>query len=112
MSTDNLEVMSALQFGEELRRAGRFNFRPAAANPLQEAVQRIKDNPSFSQSRLLRRVLTALAHERGEFRRTEASALDAATLGIVIELLDAARAGTISREDWIEAVNAADAAEA
>ena len=112
MSTDNVEVMSALQFGEELRRAGRFNFRPPAANPLQEAVQKIKDNPSFSQSRLLRRVLTALAYERGEFRRAEASALDAATLSIVIELLNAAREGTIAQEDWIKAVDAAEEAAA
>ena len=104
------DVMTALEFCEELCRTGRHNARPPAANPLQEAVQKIKDNPSFSQSRLLRRVLTALAYERGEFRSAEASALDSATLSIVIGLVNAARAGTISREDWTRAVDAAEAA--
>ena len=103
------EVMSALQFGDELRRAGRYNARPPGADPLQEVVKKINDNPFFAQSRLLRRVLTALAYDRGEFRRAEASALDSATLGIVIELLNAAREGTISRQTWVDAVNATDA---
>jgi hypothetical protein len=79
-------------------------------NPLAEAVQRIKDNPAFTQSRLLSRILTALTYQRGEFRRAEASALDSATLGIVIALINAAHAGTTARDDWINAVTAADAA--
>lgn len=102
--------MSALQFEEELRHVARFDVRPPVENPLAEAVQRIKDNPAFTQSRLLTRILTALTYQRGEFRRAEASALDSATLGIVIALMNAARAGTTARDDWINAVTAADAA--
>ena len=104
--------MSALQFQEELRRVARFDLRPPVENPLVEAVQKIKDNPAFTQSRLLSRILTALTYERGEFRRAEASALDSATLGIVIALMNAARAGTTARDDWINAVTASDAAAA
>jgi len=104
------DVMSALQFQEELRRVARFDVRPPVENPLAAAVQRIKDNPAFAQSRLLSRILTALTYERGEFRRAEASALDSATLSIVIALMNAARAGTTSRDDWINAVTACDAA--
>jgi hypothetical protein len=102
--------MSAAQFQEELRRIARFDVRPPVENPLAVAVQRIKDNPAFAQSRLLTRILTALTYERGEFRRAEASALDSATLGIVIALMNAARAGTTARDDWVRAVTACDAA--
>jgi hypothetical protein len=106
------DVMSALQFQEELRRVARFDVRPPVENPLAEAVRRIKDNPAFTQSRLLSRILTALTYERGEFRRAEASALDSATLGIVIALMNAARAGTTPRDDWINAVTTCEAAAA
>ena len=104
------DVMSALQFQEELRRVARFDLRPPVENPLVVAVKTIKDNPAFTQSRLLSRILTALTYERGEFRRAEASALDAATLGLVIALMNAARAGTTARDEWINAVTACDAA--
>ena len=104
------DIMSAIEFQEELRRVARFDVRPAAQNPLVEAVQKIKDNPAFTQSRLLSRILTALTYERGEFRRAEASALDSATLGLVIALMNAARAGTTARGEWIAAVTACDAA--
>ena len=104
--------MSALEFQEELRRVARFDVRPPVENPLAEAVRKIKDNPAFSQSRLLSRILTALTYERGEFRRAEASALDSATLGLVIALMNAARAGTTARDDWVNAVTASDAAAA
>lgn len=104
--------MSPLEFQEELRRVARFDVRPPVENPLAEAVRKIKENPTFSQSRLLSRILTALTYERGEFRRAEASALDSATLGLVIALINAARAGTTARDDWINAVTASDAAAA
>jgi hypothetical protein len=106
------DVMSALEFQDELRRVARFDSRPPVENPLAVAVQRISDNPALSQSRLLSRILTALTYERGEFRRAEISALDSPTLSIVIALMNAARAGTTVRDDWINAVTACDAAAA
>ena len=106
------EVMSLLQFQEELRRVARFEVRSPVENPLLEAVQKITDNPAFTQSRLLSRLLTALTHGRGEFRRAEASALDSQTLGIAIALMNAAHAGTTARVDWTNAVSACDAAAA
>ena len=106
------DVMSAIEFEAELRRVARFDLRPPVANPLAAAVQKIKDNPAFPQSRLLGRMLTALTYQRGEFRRAEVSALDAATLGLVIALMNSARAGTTGRDEWINAVTAADAAAA
>ena len=106
------DVMSGPQFQEELRRVARFDRPHRGENPLAEAVQKIKDNPAFAQSRLLGRILTELTYQRGEFRRAEASALDSPTLGIVIALLNANSAGTTLRDDWIKAVTAVDAAQA
>lgn len=103
--------MSSLQFQEELRRVARFDSPHVGVNPLAEAVQKIKDNPAFSQARLLSRILTALTYQRGEFRRAEASALDSATLKIVIALINASQAGTTLRADWVNAVTAAEAAQ-
>lgn len=111
-STGTQDVMSAIEFQEELRRVARYDVRPPVENPLAEAVQKVKANPAFTQSRLLGRMLTALTYQRGEFRRAEASALDTATLGLVIALMNAARAGTTAREEWINAVTACDAAAA
>jgi hypothetical protein len=102
--------MSAVEFQEELRRYGRFNLRPPVENPLAATVQKINDNPAFTQSRLLSRILTALTYERGEFRRAEAAALDAGTLAIAIALMNTARAGTTARDEWVKAVTACDAA--
>jgi hypothetical protein len=102
--------MSALQFQEELRRVARFDRPHMGENPLGALVQKIKDNPSFAQSRLLGRILTAFAYGRGEFRRAEASALDSATLGIVIAVMNANSSGTTTRDECVNAVKAADAA--
>ena len=106
----NSEVMSVLEFGDELRRVGRYSARPSSANPLSQVVQMIKDNPAFAQSRLMLRVLTALAYQRGEFRRPEASALDSVTLSLAIQLFNAAGAGSIPQADWVNAVTATEMA--
>ena len=103
------EVMSALDFQTELRHVARYDHRPPVENALALAVQRIVENPALSQSRLLSRILTALTYQRGEFRRAEASAFDTVTLGIVISLMNMARAGTTGRADWIKAVATCDA---
>lgn len=104
------DLMSSAQFQEELRRVARYDACPPLANPLADAVQRVRENPAFTQSRLLGRMLTALTYDRGEFRRAEASALDTQTRALVIALMDAAHAGTTSRDQWVNAVAACDAA--
>lgn len=110
MSNGAYDAMSAVEFQEELRRAGRHDIRVLLEHPLDRAVQKVRENPAFTQSRLVSRMLIALTYQRGEFRRAEASALDTATLGLVIALMDAAEAGTTPRHEWIEAVAACEAA--
>jgi hypothetical protein len=106
-----VEQLSAAGFQEELRRVAHFCPRPPAGDPLAAAVKKIEQNPAFAQSRLLTRILTALTYQKGEFRRAEAAALDLDTLSTVITLMDACAAGTLAREEWIHAVDAANAAQ-
>ena len=106
-----VELMSAAGFQDELRHAARYCPRVPAGDPLAAIVKKIEQNPAFTQSRLLTRILTALTYQKGEFRRAEAAALDLDMLSTVIALMDACSAGTLAREDWIHAVDAANAAQ-
>jgi len=105
------ELLSAVQFQDELRRAARFRPRLPFGDSLAAAVRRIEQNPAFTQSRLLTRILAALINEEGNFRRAEIASLDADTLAMVITLMDAHAAGTSTREEWACALDAAQAAQ-
>jgi hypothetical protein len=104
------DVISLEQFEDELRRLARFDRGEPLKNPLSAAVQKINDNPALAQARLLGRLLRALTDQCGEFRRAEASAFDMATLRLVVALMNAARASSNTRAEWLEAMTAADAA--
>jgi len=106
-----VELLSVPLFLEELRRVARYGRALPVGDPLAAAVRRIENSPALAQSRLLARILTALTHQQGEFRRAEVAALDSETLAMVITLMDAHAAGTPAREDWVRAVDAAKAAE-
>jgi hypothetical protein len=95
--------MSVLQFEAELRHVARLSVKCNAENPLKAAVQTIRGNPAFAQSRLLGRIVSAVASEAGEFRRAEASAFDSETLALVVALMNVHREGTICEADWLEA---------
>ena len=106
-----VELLSASRFLEELRGVARYGRALPVGDPLAAAVRRIENGPVLAQSRLLARILTALTYQQGEFRRAEVAALDSETHSMVITLMDAHAAGTLTREDWERAVNAARAAE-
>lgn len=103
-------MLSAARFQEELRRIARYSTRVLTGDPLEVAVTKVKLNPAFTQCRLLARVLTALAYQKGEFRRAELAAFDSETLVLVIALMDAHAAATSTREKWIDAVAQAETA--
>lgn len=105
------DLLSPIQFQQEVRRVIRFRSQAPCENPLAEAVRRIEQNPAYSQSRLLARILTALTYQQGEFRRAEIAALDAETLAMVITLMDAHAAGKSTPEEWIRAADAAKVAQ-
>ena len=104
------DVMTALQFQEELKRIARFEPVLVVENPLAAAVATVKANPALAQSRILGRFLIALAAGQGEFRRAEASALDSPTLRLVVALMRLEEAGTRPRPEWLDAAAAASAA--
>lgn len=103
--TASHEILSAAQFEEALRHITRFRSYPPVVDPLNAAVKGIRQNPAFLQSRLLARVLSALAYGLGEFRRAELAAFDSETLATVISLMDIHAAGTLARGDWVRAAD-------
>jgi hypothetical protein len=104
------DMMTASQFQDELKRLARFEPVLAVENPLAAAVARIKANPALAQSRILGRFLIALAEGQGEFRRAEASALDSATLRLVVALMGLKHSGVRPPPEWLDAAAAANAA--
>lgn len=105
------ELLSVARFLDELRHVTRFRSSPQIGDPLDAAVRRIENNPAFSQSRILTRLLSALAYGRGEFRRAEIAAFDSETLAVAIALMNVHAAGTSTREEWKGAVDRAIAAQ-
>lgn len=99
------ELLSVGRFLDALRHVTRFRSSPLIGDPLDAAVRRIENNPAFSQSRILARLLAALTYEMGEFRRAEISAFDSETLAVALALMDARAAGTSTREEWKCAVD-------
>ena len=110
-AASGVELLSIVQFQDELRRVGRFTPRPPTLSVLVAVVLKIQQNPAYMQSRLLTRILAALTYQEGEFRRAEASSLDADSLAMAVTLMDDHAAGTSARGDWIRAVDAARAAQ-
>jgi hypothetical protein len=107
---DAAELLSATRFQEALRGIARYRSQVPVGDPLDVAVRKITDNPAFTQSRLLARMLVALTYQEGEFRRAELATFDSDTLAMVITLMDVHAAGTTSRERWVRATDAAKAA--
>jgi hypothetical protein len=105
------DTLTALEFTEELRYAGRLDTAPAVDNPVAAALVEIEARPFNTQSRVLARMLTALTYGAGDFRVAEISALDVPTRRIVLALSDASISGTTPHEVWVKAVEAAGAAE-
>jgi hypothetical protein len=105
------DVVSAAEFFEILRQVVGFREKVPVADPLQSVVDQISNNPAFSQSRLLKRILVALVRG-GDFRRAEATALDSPTHALVISMLDLRLTGTRPGPDWNTAIDAAEAASA
>ena len=105
------DVLSAAEFFVTLEQVVSFREQPAIGDPLQHAVDQISANPAFAQSQLLKRILVALV-TGGNFRRAEASALDASTHALVMSLLELRRTGARPSQSWSDAIEAAEAASA
>ena len=107
---NEVELLSIIQFQDELRRLSRFTPRPPTPDALVAVVHKVEQNPAYAQSRLLSRILGALTYQVGAFRRAEAAGLDAGSLAMAVTLMNDYAAGTSAREDWIRAVDTVRAA--
>lgn len=105
------DVLPAAEFFVMLRQVVTFREQPGIADPLQHAVDQINANPAFSQSQLLKRILVALV-AGGDFRRAEATALDASTHALVMSLLELRRTGARSPQAWNDAIEGTESAPA
>ncbi len=105
------EFVSAIEFQEELGRLARSHRLPNVEDPLGKLVTEIEGSPAFAQSRLLTRVLVALAEQQGAFRRADLTLLTTGSLGTVNSLLDGHAAGRITLEDCKRAASRASAAQ-
>jgi len=106
-----IDALSAAQFEERLRHAGRFGARSPIPHPLAAALSAVERSPACAQSRLLTRLLDALTYERGDFRHADVSALDATALALAIALMDGKAAGAWRREEWVRVTDSAKDAE-
>lgn len=104
-AADPVEENSFARFLAALRHVTRFMTASADGHPLDDAVKHIETNPAFTQSRLLGRVITALNTREGEFRPAEISVFDGETLKLIVGLMHAKDAGTITSGEWNRAVN-------
>jgi hypothetical protein len=105
------DALTAAEFQNELKASARLDRALVIADPLAAAVAQIQQHPSFAQSRLLTRILIALAHGEGSFRRAELSTLDLPSRGLAVALVKEHTEGTSPREAWVKAVDAANAAQ-
>ena len=95
---------SFARFKEALLHITRFMTDPLLESPLDTAIQRIEENPAFTQHRMLTRLLAAIPGQQGEFRTEEASVFDRNTLALIRSLIHAYDSGTSSAADWQHAI--------
>lgn len=106
-----VEQQSFISFQNALRHLTRFMIGPPLENPLDVAAKRIETNPAFAQSRLLTRLLAAMASRSGEMRFAEIPVFDRETLKVFVALMNSHDAGTSPPADWQRAVDRAHAAQ-
>jgi hypothetical protein len=101
------DTLTAAEFNEELRHVTRLDAPLAIDDPIAAALVEIEARPYNLQSRVLARMLSALAYGAGDFRLAEISALDVPTRRIVLALSDACASGKTPHDAWVKAVDAA-----
>ena len=96
-------MLSIDQFEHELLRFTHSRPFVPVADPLDRIVKLIEDNPAFTSSRLLVRLLAALSGKSETFRHAEVGSLDSGTISTVVQLMQARRTGTPAADVWTRA---------
>ena len=105
------DALTAAEFQDELRQSARLDRPLEVADPLAAALAQIEQHPSFAQSRLLTRILSALTYSEGTFRRAELATFDLPTRGLAVALVKSCAEGIAPRDAWVKTVDAAHAAQ-
>ena len=98
------DTLSIQEFAAELRHGVGGNVVSAVEDPLGAALQHVARDPTQTSSQLLARMVTALSHDTGQFRRSEVFAFDRDTRALAVALV-AAHAG-MPAAAWARAVDA------
>ena len=106
------ELISAVQFQDEMQREARSHHLASVEDPLGKLIAKIEGGPAFAQSRLLTRILVALSERSGTFRRADLMLLAMDSLGVVNSLLEGHAAGRITLDECTRAAGRATAAAA
>ena len=98
------DTVSIHEFAQELRRGVGGSDVSEAADPLAATIRAIGQAPGQLQSQLLARMLIALTHDTGLFRRSEVFALDRDGRALAVALVAAHAA--MACETWKRVVDA------
>ena len=98
------DTVSIHEFAQELRRGVGGSVVSDADDPLGAAIQQIGQDPVRLQSQLLARMLIALTHDTGLFRRSEVFAFDRDGRALAVALVAAHAA--MACETWKRVVEA------
>jgi hypothetical protein len=100
--------MMPLAFLKEISRKGAAVNVQRVEDPLRIALLAVDRTPATGESRLMIRLLNALANDVGEFSMAELMLFDAHWLAVAVSLIDARMAGIYSDRQWTQAAGTAD----
>lgn len=91
--------MTATDFLDSASKEAKFYRQPVVQDALSKAVSEIELSPAMAQSRILTRILIALARSEGEFRRADLTLLSVGALALIDSLLQGRASGIYSAAD-------------
>lgn len=103
----NPDALTVDQFEAELLRFTHSRPFTPVPDPLEHVLKRVEASPASPGSRLLARLLAALAGQSGCFRYAEVGALDTESIANVVQLMRARRTGVPAAEAWLRAASRA-----
>ena len=105
------ELMTAGQFLEEASREAKFYQQPVVEDALSKTVIEIELSPALAQSRLLTRVLVAVARAEGGFRRADLTLLSVKALAMVDSVVQGHASGRYSQAECVRAADRVEGAQ-
>lgn len=99
------EIMTATQFLHATSLEAKFYRQPVLEDALSKTVIEIETNPYLAQSRLLTRILGAMAGSESTFRRADLTLLSVKALVMIDSVLQGRQSGQYSPADYRRAAD-------